>query len=109
MNLSEFLKRSLESEKISTLEDTTSSNFKREKERQELESMKQDMILRKTFAKSIFWVVVSYIGVVFVVLFLYGFSFLKISDAVLITLLGTTTANILSLLVIVFNYLFPKK
>lgn len=109
MNLSEFLKHSLENEKISTLENVTSADLKREKERQELMSMIQDREQRKTFADKIFTVTVVYIAVVLFILIACGFSRLQLSDTVLITLLSTTTANILSLLVIVFNHIFPKK
>lgn len=109
MELSTLLKQRLENGKISTLEDTNSSDLKREKERQELMSMIQDREQRKTFADKIFTVTVIYIAVVLFILIACGFSRLQFSDTVLITLLSTTTANILSLLVIVFNHIFPKK
>jgi len=109
MELSTLLKQRLENGEISTLEDTTSADLKREKERQELMSMIQDREQRKTFADKIFTVTVIYIAVVLFILIACGFSRLQFSDTVLITLLSTTTANILSLLVIVFNHIFPKK
>lgn len=74
-----------------------------------LKSKIQDREERKKFATRIFWVIIAYIAIVFVVLFFCGYSCMHFSDAVLITLLSTTTANVLSLLAIVFNYLFPKK
>ena len=96
-------------EDIGSSENKVSRNYKKALEDEELKSRTQDREQRKKFATRIFWVVIAYIAVVFVVLFFCGYSCIYLSDAVLITLLSTTTANILSLLVIVFNYLFPKK
>ena len=45
-----------------------------------------------------------------VVLFLKGItSQFYLSDAVIITLLGTTTANVIGILIIVVTYLFSRK
>lgn len=104
-----FLDENARREQIDVLESAVSLDLEEARKREELESIKQDRRERKKFATRIFWVVIAYIAVVFVVLFFCGYSCIYLSDAVLITLLSTTTANILSLLVIVFNYLFPKK
>lgn len=70
----------------------------------------QDIEMRKEYASLIFKFVSYYMFFVFLLLFLSGTpSSFKMSDAVLITLLGTTTATVISLFVIVANYLFPKK
>lgn len=76
---------------------------------EELAGKKQDREQRRRFALNIFWVVVSYLALVLAILILNGFSLVKITDTVLITLLGTTTANVISLLVIVAKYLFHTK
>lgn len=70
----------------------------------------QDIEMRKEYAGLIFRFVSYYMVFVFLLLFLSGSpSSFKMSDAVLLTLLGTTTATVISLFVIVANYLFPKK
>lgn len=99
----------VEQSNINTLENIVSTDLERAIKEEELESIKQDRVQRKNFATKIFWVVVVYIAAVLTILVFYGRSCLGFSDAVLITLLSTTTANVLSLLVIVFNYLFPNK
>ena len=70
----------------------------------------QDIEMRKEYASLIFKFVSYYMFFVFMLLFLSGTpSSFEMSDAVLLTLLGTTTATVISLFVIVANYLFPKK
>lgn len=80
-------------------------NFREE----ELESRKQDREQRRRFARDIFWVVVAYLVIVLTVVFFDGFELTNISDTVLVTLLGTTTANVIALLMIVVKYLFHTK
>lgn len=69
----------------------------------------QDRVQRKEFAEKIFSFVCLYMFAVFFILFLCGSpgSF-KLSDTVLITLLGTTTANVIGILIIVVKYLFSR-
>lgn len=69
----------------------------------------QDRAQRKEFAEKIFSFVCLYMFSVFLILFLCGSpgSF-KLSDTVLITLLGTTTANVIGILIIVVKYLFSR-
>ncbi len=69
----------------------------------------QDRDQRKMFAEKIFSFVCLYMFAVFFILFLCGSpgSF-KLSDTVLITLLGTTTANVIGILIIVVKYLFSR-
>lgn len=70
----------------------------------------QDRGQRKGFAISVFALVSLYLASVLAVLFIQGFSkSFYLSDSVLITLLGTTTANVISILVIVVTYLFSRK
>lgn len=69
----------------------------------------QDRDQRKEFAEKIFSFVSLYMFAVFFILFLSGGpgSF-KLSDTVLVTLLGTTTANVIGTLIIVVKYLFSR-
>ena len=70
----------------------------------------QDRQQRKEFADKIFDFVRNYMLFVCVVLFLKGItSQFYLSDAVIITLLGTTTANVIGILIIVVTYLFSRK
>lgn len=65
--------------------------------------------LRKTYIQASFVLVV---GVTFTALFLTvaaGMKWLELSDTVIITLLTTTTANVIGILLIAFNWLFPKR
>lgn len=76
----------------------------------EVENRAQDIAMRKEYAGLIFRFVCYYMVFVLILLFLSGTpSSFKMSDSVLITLLGTTTATVISLFAIVVNYLFPKK
>ncbi|MBQ9639130.1 MAG: hypothetical protein IJV22_06210 [Bacteroidales bacterium] len=80
--------------------------------REELESKRQDREQRRKFAVNIFWVVVAYLSLTLCIVTLYGASVLCFkNDAAIIltTLLGTTTANVITLLVIVVKYLFRTK
>lgn len=71
----------------------------------------QDRNQRKEFAEHIFSFVSIYMFFVFLILFLSGTETtnFNLSDNVLITLLGTTTANVIGILIIVVTYLFSRK
>ena len=76
----------------------------------ELKSKEQDIDMRKDFATKTYNLVCIYLVVVFFVVFLSCCpAEFYMSDGVLITLLGTTTINVIGLFAIVMNYLFPKK
>ena len=66
---------------------------------------KQMIKLRRTFAFLIFFLLLGWLTTIMVILFLYGVS--KLSDAVLITLISTTTANIAVYFLVVTRHLFP--
>jgi hypothetical protein len=96
---------------------------------EKLSSLKQDRAERKSYANRIFILISAWLLGVFVILILSGFgrpsdnhfivycksSFVvfpltfSISDKVLMTLIGGTTATVLGLFAIVANYLFPKR
>ena len=83
-------------------------------EREEnLAGIQQDREERKKYAKHYYNLVRFWVWAVLVLLLLQGvlaacrLEFL--SDAVLMTLLGTTTATIISIVLIVATYLFPKR
>lgn len=77
----------------------------------ENESETQNKQQRKDFAERIYSFAAIYMLGVFLLLFLSGTETInfKLSDNVLITLLGTTTANVIGILIIVVTYLFSRK
>lgn len=78
---------------------------------EELESHKQDRDQRKDFALKIFVFVSFYMFGVFFLLMLSGTECNRfhLSDSVLLTLLGTTTATIIGVFNFVARYLFHNK
>ncbi len=68
----------------------------------------QDRDERKKYAKLTFWLVVSYLFIVFVILFFTGFNLIQISDTVLIALVVTSFAQVVGLFAFVMRYLFSK-
>ena len=84
--------------------------LKAESQRLDNADKRQNIGLRGEFAERIYSFASLYMFAVFLILFLSGnTSRFTMSDDVLMMLLGTTTANVLGLLFIVVNYLFPKK
>lgn len=76
---------------------------------EELAGRKQDRRLREIFGEKIFDFVSLYMFGVFFILLLTGLPCaFYLSDAVLITILGTTTANVIGVLIIVTTYYFNK-
>ena len=71
----------------------------------------QDRDQRKDFAESVFHFSAVYMAFVFLILFLSGTidNGFHLSDSVLVTLLRTTTANVIGILAIVVTYLFSRK
>ena len=60
--------------------------------------------LRKRFLNSVFWFVVGFVAVTLLIVVCSD-----LSDKVLITLLTTTTANVIGILLIAFKWLFPSR
>lgn len=77
----------------------------------ENESESQNKQQRKDFAERIYSFASIYMLGVFLMLFISGTETtnFRLSDNVLITLLRTTTANVIGILVIVVTYLFSRK
>lgn len=78
---------------------------------EDLRGKEQDREQRKAYALKIFTLLRGYLICVGLLLLLSGWGVCSfhLSDAVLITLLGTNCASIISLFVIVTKYLFPNK
>lgn len=85
-----------------------------ERLRVELDSLKQDIRQRKAFAPKLYVLTCVWLSLVLAILLLQGFSegryhFFRLSEGVLIALLGTTTVNVVGLFYVVAKYLFPQK
>ncbi len=80
-----------------------------------LEGLKQDLELREAFAWDIFYLIVAWLILIFLILLLQAFSAtifqhsFRLSDAVLLALIGGTTVNVLGIFIIVVRYLFPQR
>lgn len=78
-----------------------------ERIKQENEEKKELHNIRKKIMERIYGDTKTYIFAVLVILFFYGFGFLKFDSSVIIAFLTTTTFNILGIAVIVAKWLFP--
>jgi hypothetical protein len=66
----------------------------------------QNVDLRNIFAKVSGIVSIVWLGAVLVFVYFVGRSWLKLSDTILGLLIGTTTTNVLGVLIIIVKYLF---
>ena len=87
------------------------AKLKNDAQEEENKGDSQDRSQRKDFAECIFTFTLIYMLFVFVILFISGMTTTNfhLSDNELITLLGTTTANVIGILIIVVTYLFSRK
>ena len=71
----------------------------------------EDHEAKKDFSVRIFWLVLIWFFVVVAITVVHGFNAwdFALADSVLITLLSTTTANVIGMLIIVLNYLFKRR
>jgi uncharacterized membrane protein YjjP (DUF1212 family) len=75
-----------------------------------LENLKDHFIQRKKYARLILILACGWVIAVFVMLLLQGFTWwgFHLSDSIILAALGTTTANIFGVLLIVTKYFFPS-
>jgi hypothetical protein len=79
-----------------------------------LRGLKQDIDERKKYAKYFFVLACFWLAAITILLVLQGFGSLwpilfKLADNVLLAVIGSTTVNVLGILYVVANYLFPKR
>ena len=74
-----------------------------------LESERQDRIQRGRFAVAIFGFMGIYMVATMIIVYLNGRKILDLSEAVVVTLLGTTTVNVIGVFVVVAKYLFFRQ
>ncbi|MBU0719150.1 MAG: hypothetical protein KJ749_12945 [Planctomycetes bacterium] len=100
------------------LGDREQQDLKRAAGKLKLEGERYELGARKTYGKLIFALVVAWIVAVLVLVFLAGYSERPlmyefkgptIPDSVLIALITGMSVNVIALLAVVINYLFPKR
>ena len=76
--------------------------------KEELESKRQDRLQRKAYADNIFKFLCVYMIAIFIIIFRHGeiLNGFELADSVVITLITTTTANIIGIFILVVRYLF---
>lgn len=100
----------IESQKLMTTDDIDREIklVELEYKKEELESRKQDRKQRGRFSIRIFVFMAFYMVGILTVLILAGCKVLVLSDTVIISLLTTTTADVIGVFIIVAKYLFHK-
>lgn len=73
-----------------------------------LRGHKQDREQRKIFSSRIFIFMCAYMLISLIIVFCCGLGFMYLSDAILITLLTTSLANVIGVFNFVAKYLFHK-
>jgi len=75
------------------------------------EGQKQDTQERKKYAQRIFWMLSGWLVVVLFALVTSGLKLwdFRLSDSILLALIGSTTANVAGFFFAVVKYLFPEK
>jgi hypothetical protein len=84
----------------------------RQQQKAAIQGLVQDIDERKKYATYFFWLACSWLLTIILVVLLQGFGgFLefRLSDNVVLALIGSTTVNVLGILYVVSNYLFPKR
>lgn len=73
--------------------------------KENLENSRQDREERKRYANKVYWLVFLYLFSVLAIVVFYN---CMLSDTVLVTLLTTSSANVIAVFIIVMRYLFRK-
>lgn len=86
-------------------------NIEAERQREVLDGLVQDREQRKTYSTRLFSLICVWIGLIVLIVFLHGFEMVpfRLTQTELVTLIGSTTINVLGLFAIVARYLFPKR
>lgn len=72
------------------------------------ERYSQDTRFRKHLARWVMWIVPAWLAIVLIIVFFCGFGLTSLDSSVLITLLATTTVNVLGLAYIVLKGIFRQ-
>ncbi len=74
-----------------------------------LQNEQQNIEERKRYALRIFIMIACWLVAIIAIIVSEGFSWLEISDAVLIALISSTTVSVLAFFLAVTRYLFPNQ
>lgn len=76
--------------------------------REELNGQTQDRTQRKQFATMIFWLLVGFLSITLLIVIANGFCYFPftLDNSILITLLATSSANVIGIFIFVVKYLF---
>lgn len=82
-----------------------------ERERQSIlnQGIKDDIEARKIFAFRIFVMLALWLLAILLLIVMTGIAWLKISDTVILGLIGSTTVTVASFFIAVTQYLFPSQ
>ena len=78
-------------------------------DKENLKGKKQDRKERKVYANLTFSLITMWLTFILIIFVAIGKRLLVYSDTVIVTLLSTTTINVIGLFLIVARYLFPPK
>jgi uncharacterized membrane-anchored protein len=119
LQLKQMAKRVLEAQAIELIKDdlvsspAVKSTYNEEVSYTEInakiETLRQNNSQRVIYARRTFWLTAAWLAVSMAILILKGLSILIISDAVLITLITTTTVSVFGFFILVMQYLFNTK
>ena len=92
-----------------TLEE--SEDLEKQHKKTEIEGLSQDIAERKRYALFFFVLACAWVVIITGLVFCQGVSAwgFKLSEPVVLALIGSTTVNILGIMYVVANYLFPKR
>jgi hypothetical protein len=82
---------------------------------EELKDLRQDRDERKSYASKLYWLVLVWLTSILVIIIFQGLKIpnnrlsFQLDNAVLITLITTTTANVATFFLVVVRYLFRPK
>lgn len=100
-----------EETQLAALEKTNlEEEYQRKINETRLQSLRDDIQAKKKMTYWIFFMVIGWLVVILTILVLAGFekTGFRLSDAVLIALLGSTTVNVTAFFLVVTKYLFPE-
>lgn len=102
------IKKAKISQKISSISKFEKSDYHNLKLELDLKNYAQNIELRNKYAKWIFIMVCIWLFIILSIICFQAVGCFNLSDAVLITLISTTTANVAIYFLRVIRYLFPE-
>jgi hypothetical protein len=103
----------IQAPKVISNEPDTQSKLELDDERRKLENagLAQDITARRKYAFRVFLLVIGWIIGIYLLLVFQGFGFrsFHLSDNILLAAIGSTTANIIGILLIIVKYLFSGR